>query len=114
MLVKTVRSNTGYDGADMTSNFLLFLLCQRNDQHISRRKSPKRNKRSRKKKAKDADKAKKKRRQEEVVTKEVNKEQPSYRNLSATATRVPQCTCPVAASRKDFSAIHTSAQTIHS
>jgi hypothetical protein len=47
-------------------------------------------------------------------TKEVNKEQPSYRNLSATATRVPQCTCPVAASRKDFSAIHTSAQTIHS
>jgi hypothetical protein len=52
----------------MTSNFLLFLICQRNDHHISRRKSPKRNKRSRKKKAKDADKAKKKRRQEEVVT----------------------------------------------
>ncbi len=49
-----------------------------------------------------------------VSTKEVNKEQPSYRNLSATATRVPQCTCPVAASRKDFSAIHTSPQTIHS
>jgi hypothetical protein len=24
---------------------------------------------------------------------------PSYRNLSATATRVLQCTCPVAASR---------------
>jgi hypothetical protein len=42
------------------------------------------------------------------VTKEVNKEQPSYRNLSATATRVHQCTCPVAASRKYFSAIHTS------
>ncbi len=40
--------------------------------------------------------------------KEVNKEQPSYRNLSATATRVLQCTCPVAASRKYFSAIHTS------
>ena len=36
-----------------------------------------------------------------VLTKEVNKEQPSYRNLSATATRVPQCTCPVAASWKD-------------
>jgi hypothetical protein len=41
-------------------------------------------------------------------TKEVNKEQPSYRNLSATARRVLQCTCPVAASRKYFSAIHTS------
>jgi hypothetical protein len=27
-----------------------------------------------------------------VEIKEVNKEQPSYRNLSATATRVPQCT----------------------
>jgi hypothetical protein len=39
--------------------------------------------------------------------KEVIKEQPSYRNLSATATRVLQCTCPVAASRKYFSAIHT-------
>jgi hypothetical protein len=39
------------------------------------------------------------------VTKEVNKEHPSYRNLSATATRVPQCTCPVAASRKDCTAI---------
>jgi hypothetical protein len=46
--------------------------------------------------------------------KEVNKEQPSYRNLSATATRVLQGTCPVAASRKDFSAIHTSPQIIHS
>jgi hypothetical protein len=41
-------------------------------------------------------------------TKEVNKEQPSYINLSATATRVLQCTCPVAASWKYFSAIHTS------
>ncbi len=40
-----------------------------------------------------------------VRTKEVNKEQSSYRNLSATATRVLQCTCPVAASRKDCSAI---------
>jgi hypothetical protein len=40
-----------------------------------------------------------------VYSKEVNKEQPSYRNLSATATRVLQCTCPVAASRKDCSAI---------
>ncbi len=28
----------------------------------------------------------------QVLTKEVNKEQPSYRNLSATATRVLQCT----------------------
>ncbi len=46
----------------------------------------------------------------EVKFKEVNKEQPSYRNLSATATRVLQCTCPVAASRKYFSAIHTSPQ----
>ncbi len=27
-----------------------------------------------------------------VYSKEVNKEHPSYRNLSATATRVPQCT----------------------
>jgi hypothetical protein len=35
-------------------------------------------------------------------------EQPISRNLSATATRVLQCTCPAAASRKDFSAIHTS------
>ncbi len=43
-----------------------------------------------------------------VTTKEVNKEQPSYRNLSGTATRVLQCTCSVAASRKYFSAIHTS------
>jgi len=42
-----------------------------------------------------------------VTTKQVNKEQPSYRNLSATATRVLQCTYPVAASRKYFSAIHT-------
>jgi hypothetical protein len=40
------------------------------------------------------------------LLKEVNKEQPSYRNLSATATRVLQCTCPVAASWKYFSAIH--------
>jgi hypothetical protein len=40
-------------------------------------------------------------------TKEVIKEQPSYRNLSATATRVLQCTCPVAVSRKYFSAILT-------
>ncbi len=38
-------------------------------------------------------------------TKEVIKEQPSSRNLSATATRVLQCTCLVAASRKDRSAI---------
>jgi hypothetical protein len=37
-----------------------------------------------------------------VLPKEVNKEQPSYRNLLATATRVPQWTCPVAASGKDF------------
>jgi hypothetical protein len=40
--------------------------------------------------------------------KEDIKEQPTSRNLSATATRVLQCTCPVAASRKYFSAIHTS------
>ncbi len=40
------------------------------------------------------------------LTKEVNKEQPSNRNLSATATRVLQCTRPVAASWKYFSAIH--------
>ncbi len=43
---------------------------------------------------------------ESGTIKEVNKEQPSYRNLSATATRVLQCTCPVAASWKYFSAIH--------
>ncbi len=43
-----------------------------------------------------------------IRIKEVNKEQPSYLNLSATATRVLQCTCPVAASWKYFSAIHTS------
>ncbi len=43
-----------------------------------------------------------------VESKEVNKEQPSYTNLSATATRVLQCTCPVADSWKYFSAIHTS------
>ncbi len=42
------------------------------------------------------------------MIKEVIKEQPTSRNLSATATRVLQCTCPVAASRKDFSAFHTS------
>ena len=41
-------------------------------------------------------------------TKEVIKEQPTSRNLSATAARVPQCTCPVAASRIYASAIHTS------
>ncbi len=40
--------------------------------------------------------------------KEDIKEQPNPRNLSATATRVLQCTCTVAASRKYFSAIHTS------
>ncbi len=40
-----------------------------------------------------------------VVVKEVIKEQPSSRNLSATTARVLQCTCPVAASRKDRSAI---------
>ena len=43
-----------------------------------------------------------------VSTKEDIKEQPTSRNLSATATRVLQCTCPVAASQKYFSAIHTS------
>jgi hypothetical protein len=37
-----------------------------------------------------------------VGSKEGKKEQPSYRNLSATAQRVLLCTCPVAASRKDF------------
>ncbi len=42
------------------------------------------------------------------LAKEVNKEQPSSRNLSATATRVLQCTCPVAASWKYFLAIHAS------
>ncbi len=45
-------------------------------------------------------------------SKEVIKEQPTSRNLSATAARVPQCTrtrtCPVAASRIYSSAIHTS------
>jgi hypothetical protein len=45
-----------------------------------------------------------------VAGNEVNKEQPSYRNLSATATRVLQCTCPVAASWKYFSAIHPTPQ----
>jgi hypothetical protein len=35
-------------------------------------------------------------------SKEDIKEQPTSRNLSATATRVLQCTCPVAASRKYF------------
>jgi hypothetical protein len=45
-----------------------------------------------------------------LESKEVNKEQPSYRNLSATATRVLQCTCPVAASWKYFSAIHPAPQ----
>ncbi len=40
-----------------------------------------------------------------VCTKEVIKEQPTPKNLSATATRVLQCTCIVAASRKDCSAI---------
>jgi hypothetical protein len=44
----------------------------------------------------------------EVCSKEDIKEQPTSRNLSATATRVLQSTCPVAASRKNFSAIHTS------
>ena len=39
-----------------------------------------------------------------AMCKEVNKEQPSYRNLSATATRVLQCTWPIAASGKDCSA----------
>ncbi len=42
-----------------------------------------------------------------VLSKEVNKEQPSYRNLSATATRVLQRTWPFAASRKDCSPIDT-------
>jgi hypothetical protein len=42
-----------------------------------------------------------------VENKEVIKEQPSYRNLSATATRVLQCTCPVAVTWKYFSAIFT-------
>jgi hypothetical protein len=37
--------------------------------------------------------------------KEDIREQPTSRNLSATATRVLQCTCPVAAPRKYFSAI---------
>jgi hypothetical protein len=45
-----------------------------------------------------------------VLHKEDIKEQPTSRNLSATATRVLQCTCPVAASRKYFSAIYTSPQ----
>ncbi len=44
----------------------------------------------------------------QVNTKEDIKDQPTSRNLSATTTKVLQCTCPVAASRKDFSAIHTS------
>jgi hypothetical protein len=39
--------------------------------------------------------------------KEDIKEQPTSRNLSAIATRVLQCTFPVAGSRKYFSAIHT-------
>jgi hypothetical protein len=43
-----------------------------------------------------------------VTDKEDIKEQPTSRNLSATARRVPQCTCPVAATQKDFSAFHTS------
>jgi hypothetical protein len=43
-----------------------------------------------------------------VNTKEDIKEQPTSRNLSANGTRVLQCTCPVAASWKYFSAIHTS------
>jgi hypothetical protein len=38
-------------------------------------------------------------------TKEDIEEQPTPRNLSATAARVLQCTCLVAASRKDCSAI---------
>ncbi len=42
-----------------------------------------------------------------VNTKEDIKEQPTSRNLSATATRVLQCTWPFAASLKDFSAIDT-------
>ncbi len=46
------------------------------------------------------------------IIKEDIKEQPSSRNLSATATRVLQCTRtgPVADSQKYFSAIHTSPQ----
>jgi hypothetical protein len=40
--------------------------------------------------------------------KEDIKEQPTSRNLSDTATRVLQCTCPVAAPQKYFSAIHIS------
>jgi len=40
-----------------------------------------------------------------AIPKEDFKEQPTPRNLSATARRVLQCTCPVAASRKYFSAI---------
>ncbi len=43
----------------------------------------------------------------QVSPKEDIKEQPTSRNLSATATRVLQCTWPFAASRKDFSAIDT-------
>jgi hypothetical protein len=43
-----------------------------------------------------------------VFIKEDIKEQPTSRNLSATATRVLQCPCPVEASQKYFSAIHTS------
>jgi hypothetical protein len=40
-----------------------------------------------------------------VSSREDIEEQPTPRNLSATATRVLQCTSPVAASRKYFSAI---------
>jgi hypothetical protein len=40
-----------------------------------------------------------------VRTKEDIREQPTSRNLSANATKVLQCTCPVAAPRKYFSAI---------
>ncbi len=43
-----------------------------------------------------------------VSYKEDIREQPTSRNLSATATRVHQCTCPAAASRKYFPAFHTS------
>jgi hypothetical protein len=39
------------------------------------------------------------------VSKEDIKEQPTPRNLSATARRVLRCTWPIAASRKYFSAI---------
>jgi hypothetical protein len=42
---------------------------------------------------------------ESVFSKEDIKEQPTPRNLSATARRVLQCTWSVAASRKYFSAI---------